>query len=395
MAQAQRGAWWSVVFSSAFENDAFTDTSQLDSGRSLARREPDHDLEVEPGSATMRQSVVRTRHARSVVEDDPTDTRRRPWTAQLGVRALSDADWIRLIDEIATRPAVSAQLLTGSIPAEVAAIASDLGVPLQLGKGDLGPDCSCPDWHEPCKHVFALCARLVEMIEADPWLYLLLRGMDRQRFLDALREQREKRSGASAGPTSHEPRGADPGMAAAAAHRSSPGPIPGPHRRTPLVAGVPVALLQEPPLDSGVRAEDLQRLVADAAQRALGLLTDEAVSGLRLDPRDDAIRMVAAADGTTAALSARVCEVFNMDAEELTRAVAAWNVGGEPGLRAIDLTAAAPGALGDVAADLDGSVTQLRVDAQRRWWRFERDQAAGGSWILADGPFDRAHDAIG
>ncbi|OSC47127.1 hypothetical protein B5181_42380, partial [Streptomyces sp. 4F] len=70
------------------------------------------------------------------------------------------------------RPGHIAALLDKELPHSLA----DCGVPLLPGPGDLAPQCSCPDSGHPCKHAAALCYQTARLLDADPFVLLLLRG---------------------------------------------------------------------------------------------------------------------------------------------------------------------------------------------------------------------------
>ncbi|MGC8605205.1 MAG: SWIM zinc finger family protein, partial [Desulfomonilaceae bacterium] len=51
---------------------------------------------------------------------------------------------------------------------------------------DIGTDCSCPDWSNPCKHIAAVYYLLGEEFDRDPFLIFKLRGMDRDELLSIM-----------------------------------------------------------------------------------------------------------------------------------------------------------------------------------------------------------------
>ncbi len=48
------------------------------------------------------------------------------------------------------------------------------------------PRCSCPDSGHPCKHAAALCYQTARLLDADPFVLLLLRGRGEREVIDAL-----------------------------------------------------------------------------------------------------------------------------------------------------------------------------------------------------------------
>ncbi|PZG69459.1 hypothetical protein C1I97_38570, partial [Streptomyces sp. NTH33] len=131
-------------------------------------------------------------------------SRPRPYRVQVRLRTLDDADWDRFLDAAADRPGHIAALLDKEMPRSLA----DCGVPLLPGLGELEPHCSCPDRGHPCKHAAALCYQTARLLDADPFVLLLLRGRGERRLLDALSRRSATR-------------------AARAARQKEPEPLPG------------------------------------------------------------------------------------------------------------------------------------------------------------------------
>lgn len=264
------GQWWSNVWSSAV-GQAFGEPRELDAGARLARRSGMADAEVAPGSMILR---------------DPDGA----WVAQLGVRRLEDGQWHTLLHTLAADPRSAAAVITGDLPVELHGRSVALGCALTPERRDLGADCTCHDWHEPCRHVGALVAVVSEMVAVDPWLLTMLRGRTRDEIVQTVRSLRAGRLGVDTEARGDTPRGVDLGVSAAAAFDRTPDPLPGPLAglRHP---GEPVVFLP-PPADSGVEMSDLQRLVADAASRAFLLLAgDTDADALLIDPAEDQERI--------------------------------------------------------------------------------------------------------
>ncbi len=366
MARQFGDTWWGLAWVDALETRADGDDGRLARGRTYARKGHVQTAEVLPG------------HVKAVVlgtDDYRTD---------VSVRPLSDAQWDEVIDLIVSRAAHSASLLTGELPPALLHECEDIGVELLPGASDLVPDCSCPDWGDPCKHAAALCYLITDLIDADPFTVLLLRGRSRPDLLDEIRRRRS--DGATA------PDEATPvvGMPAAEAWERELGrlpkvPVPSrPHR--------PVTIRHRPPVDAGVNLASLDLLATDAAVRAWGVVDHGASAGLEHPPIVDGARRAANAARDIDLLN-DIADALDLDTDELATLAVAWRVGGADGVLVasepwtpdpVDL-APAKAALPIPARSLDNSVTnadvQLRLDPDGFWWRFDRHRSLG--WVLS------------
>lgn len=176
-AKTQRGAfgktWWAGRWIAALER--LVDPARLARGRSYARSGQVTKLEVGPGKVTARVQGSR-----------PT-----PYKVSISFRALSDAEWGRVIDAMADQAIYAARLLSGEMPEQIEEVFQQVGASLLPATGgDMETDCSCPDWANPCKHVAAVHYLLGEQFDEDPFLMFLLRGRSKEQVLEALRERR-------------------------------------------------------------------------------------------------------------------------------------------------------------------------------------------------------------
>ncbi|MGW0086771.1 SWIM zinc finger family protein [Streptomyces sp. NPDC003393] len=306
--------WWGEAWLDALEKGAL-DAARLARGRGYAERGHVDAITVTPGLVL---AYVR-------------GSRPRPYRVQVRVRTLDDADWDRFLDTAAERPGHIAALLDKEMPQSLA----DCGVPLLPGPGDLDPQCSCPDRGHPCKHAAALCYQTARLLDADPFVLLLLRGRGERELLDALSRLSAARSARAARERAPEPL---PGVRAvdALAPRRLP-PLPPPPPPPPHPEQPPVY----PASPGGPDPFALDQLATDAAARAHALLTTgrDPVGGLTL--WEDAVRLAAARPGSgltaaTRALYSSLASVTGRTAADLARAVAAWRQGGLEGLAVLE-----------------------------------------------------------
>ncbi|MEU5543050.1 SWIM zinc finger family protein [Streptomyces sioyaensis] len=158
-------SWWGSAWLDALETTAL-DSARLARGRTYARDGHVDTINVTPGRivATVRGS------------------RPRPYSAEIRLRTLTDQEWDGLLDAIAAEPGRLTALLAKKLPPALA----EGEVRLLPGPGDLVPRCSCPDHGRPCKHAAALCFQVARLLDADPFVLLLMRGRGERELLDAL-----------------------------------------------------------------------------------------------------------------------------------------------------------------------------------------------------------------
>ncbi|WP_410586782.1 SWIM zinc finger family protein [Amycolatopsis sp. lyj-23] len=326
-------SWWGRAWVQAMEDTAL-DLRQLKKGRKYAAAGLVGPITISPGRIA------------AVVEDADGG----PYRTQLRLAELPEADWTRLLDRVASRAGHLAALLDRDLPPDLAEAA---GVDLLPGIADLDPDCDCPGWELPCRHAAALSFQTSWLLDADPFLVLLLRG----------KGEREIRAELAA--------------------RTAPAPVadrvPG---EVPDLAAFRPSGAPSIPAAPGVPAETFALLAANAVGQARALLNGQPWPGRR----HDAVRL--AAEFPTAA------ERLDVGA----RAIAAWRYGGPDGLEVLESSwtppkaaiGAARAALADVEAEpvfernhCTVGAVQLRLDRRGRWHPYRLE---GQEWWPAGPP---------
>ncbi|MEU6593424.1 SWIM zinc finger family protein [Streptomyces sp. NPDC046881] len=370
------GTWWGNAWVEALERGAL-DAGRLARGRGYADQGHVDAITVTPG---LLLAYVR-------------GSRPRPYRVQMRVRTLEDEDWERFLDAAADRPGHIAALLDKELPHSLA----DCGVPLLPGPGDLAPRCSCPDSGHPCKHAAALCYQTARLLDADPFVLLLLRGRGERELLDALSRRSAARAARAA--RERQPRTL-PGIRAteALAERERP-PLPPPLPVPPHPEQPPVY----PSAPGGPDPFALDQLATDAAARAHALLGTgrDPVGGLTL--WQDAVRLAAARPGSgltaaTRTLYATLADATGRTPAELARAVAAWRQGGPAGLDVLEEPWDPPAGRFDrarpllLAADLPAfrpwrnrlthprGHVQLRLGRDGLWYAYESEPGQDDWW---------------
>ncbi|MEV7684654.1 SWIM zinc finger family protein [Streptomyces bungoensis] len=368
--------WWGNAWVDALEQGAL-DAKRLARGRGYADQGHVDAITVTPGLVL---AYVR-------------GSRPRPYRVQVRLRTLEDEDWERFLDAAADRPGHIAALLDKELPQSLA----DCGVPLLPGPRDLAPRCSCPDSGHPCKHAAALCYQTARLLDADPFVLLLLRGRGEKDLLDAL----SRRSAARAARAAQEgsPRTL-PGVRAtdALAPRGLP-PLPPPLPAPPHPEQPPVY----PAAPGGPDPFALDQLATDAAARAHALLTTGRDPVGELTLWQDAVRLAAARPGSgltagTRALYATLAAAAGRTPADLARAVAAWRQGGLEGLAVLEEPWDPPAGRFDrarpllLAADLPAfrpwhnhlthprGHVQLRLGRDGLWYAYESEPGHDDWW---------------
>ena len=365
---ARRGfgaTWWGAAWVDALQGRARLDPNRLPRGRSYARSGSVGDLHVAPGEV------------RAAVQG----SRARPYDVHIRVRQFDNDEWDQLLDIVAAQLGHTAALLDGELPPEILDDVTTAGLELLPGPGDLQPRCSCPDWADPCKHAAAVCFLVADVLDADPFALLLLRGRDRDAILSALRS---RRGGATTEPAPT--REHDPGVQARHAYApvDRPGlPMPA---LPPARPGRPAMLAADLPAGAGIDARALTALAADAAYRAQQLLLGEGDGDLLLGHDADVSRRAATLIGSPefTELARRV----GVSGRELLRRALAWRYGGPDGLLVLlepwqpvrDELDEGRRALGPAVRARANRLTdgdrQLRLGTDGRWHPYQRSGVA-------------------
>lgn len=173
-ARSKRGdigeTWWSRRFIDILES--FQMGARLTRGRRYARAGQVLDLVVESGAVTARVQ----------------GSRAKPYRVRIRTLTLSQKDWARVEEAMASKAVFLAKLLAGEMPRDIEEAFAETRLSLfPAAARDLTTDCSCPDWANPCKHIAATYYLLAEAFDADPFLIFRWRGRDREDLLARLR----------------------------------------------------------------------------------------------------------------------------------------------------------------------------------------------------------------
>ncbi|QKW10480.1 SWF or SNF family helicase [Streptomyces sp. NA04227] len=385
--------WWGRAWLKALEDTAL-ESHQLAAGRRLARSGSVGAVSVRPGRLT---SVVR--------DKDGTGIR-----ADVLLHRFTTDEWDRFFEVVGERAGHLAALLAHDMPHHLAEDAAAAGIELLPGIGDLEAECDCGAW-DHCAHSSALCYQAARLLDEDPFVLLLLRGLGEGPLLEALEAHRARRQRTTESAESSErlvpEEGVDAYEAFAAADILPPLPT-----LPPLPAPAPAlpSLATKPAPGPAPDTEALSFLMTATAARARALLARSAAEGheqslpsRELSEHDDAVRLLAV--GPPEPVADRLREALALDARGADTAVRAWRTGGAPALRVLDSAwepdgpalARALSALDTAWADEDrpgfvrkgnawtlpGRGRQLRLGQDGRWWPYAED---AGRWVPAGAP---------
>jgi uncharacterized Zn finger protein len=230
------GTWWGQAWLRALA-DTSLDAEPLKRGRAFAYAGRVGPITVSPGRLA----------AQVYGEDDAVHH------TVVFVERLGEREWHRFLDEVAAKAGHLAALLDRDMPHELVTAAADADVALLPGIGDLQPECDCPEWELPCKHAAALCFQASWLLDADPFVLLLLRGLGRDELTGQLRRRASTPVPAMStptGPTEPQPVGPLPPP-------REPPAGPAPPLEVPAAPGVDHAALAEAAARAAGRARDL------------------------------------------------------------------------------------------------------------------------------------------
>jgi uncharacterized Zn finger protein len=165
--------WWSRRWIQVLES--FHLGARLDRGKSYARQGQVTELNITVGNVSAKVQ----------------GSARSPYRVSITLQPLSQQEWQRIIEAMASQAKYAAKLLAGEMPDNIEEVFIVSQIPLFPTKNrDLKTDCSCPDSANPCKHIAAVYFILAEKFEEDPFMIFKLRGMGKEEILGRLRESR-------------------------------------------------------------------------------------------------------------------------------------------------------------------------------------------------------------
>lgn len=274
--------WWGNAWIQALEGASSLDPARLSRGRTYARQGAVRELQIARGALYARV----------------LGSQGRVYRVDIGVRTLADTEWDQVAEAIASRAAHAAALAEGELHPGVVDDMAEVDIRLLPGPGDLRPDCSCPDWAEPCKHAAAACYLIAGELDRDPMQLFLLRGIEPHELMRRVRLLRGG-SRSTTGTTTAVPATGVVARDRWATHGNRElGPLPEAVRQRtthpdPHRPGPGPGWQAKVPERFGVDPNQVNELADDAIGRAWRMIIDGDPSGLEADAATDLARRAA------------------------------------------------------------------------------------------------------
>jgi uncharacterized Zn finger protein len=163
--RGHRGTWWSKAWLRAVEEAAYS-AGDLRRGRSVARAGSVGQITVDAGSMVA-----------AVADGDEVRT------VTCTVPVLDEAELTMLAEVVAAASGRLAALMSGDLPHAFVESVEEAGIELLPYGGELGSECSCDGWLDPCPHALAVLTQVGWLIEGDPFVLTGLRGLPRDELL--------------------------------------------------------------------------------------------------------------------------------------------------------------------------------------------------------------------
>jgi uncharacterized Zn finger protein/DNA-binding XRE family transcriptional regulator len=107
------------------------------------------------------------------------------YTVTITVKPLAKKKWDALKTRCAGQIGSLVELLEGRLSKNVMTVVTDPQKGLFPLAGEIGFQCSCPDWAVMCKHVASVLYGVGARLDEEPELIFLLRGVDRDELITA------------------------------------------------------------------------------------------------------------------------------------------------------------------------------------------------------------------
>ena len=157
--------WWTKRWMAVLENHYMG--ADLPRGRAYAQAGQVLALKIENG--TVRATVQ--------------GSREQPHKVHIRFKPAPEDQWNKLAETLSSQAIFAAKLLSGQMPESIEETFEDQGLPLfPKDITDLETSCTCTT-KGLCRHIIAVYYLLAEEFDRDPFLFMRLRGLDREKLI--------------------------------------------------------------------------------------------------------------------------------------------------------------------------------------------------------------------
>lgn len=165
--------WWGKRWIEKLES--FGWDTRITRGRNYARRGNVLSMNISSGLINAK-----------VIDNDQISYR-----VKVGLAMFKDEVWEMILDNMANKAIYITKLFVGEMPEDIEEIFEKLDLSLfPTDINDVYSSCSCSELGGPCRHIATVYYMLTSVLDEDPFLLFELRGLDRERLIEGLRERR-------------------------------------------------------------------------------------------------------------------------------------------------------------------------------------------------------------
>jgi len=169
--------WWGKKWLDALARTDYS--NRLPRGMSYARK-----------GSVKQLSILGNR-----VEASVQGSRRTPYKVEISLTAFNATQQKAVVESIAGNPLLLSHLLIRKLPPALLDEFEARKVPLfPKSWGDIGAQCSCPDWAACCKHIAAVIYMIANEIDKNPFILFDLHEFDLFKALEKKGFKTEKQA---------------------------------------------------------------------------------------------------------------------------------------------------------------------------------------------------------
>lgn len=173
--------WWTKRWMAVLEN--YYMGAELPRGRAYAQAGQVLQIDIEHGTV------------RAIVQG----SKKQPYQVTIKFKAAPKAQWGRLSKALSGQAIFAAKLLSGQMPEYIEDTFAEQGLSLFPNEiEDLETSCTCSGTGL-CRHIIAVYYLLAEEFDRDPFLFMRLRGLDRDKLISDIGKSIKRSDSSKAG----------------------------------------------------------------------------------------------------------------------------------------------------------------------------------------------------